>query len=541
MLTFDPQSHKYPSVRNVVYAKNGMVCTSQPLASSIGIEIMRKGGNAIDAAIAVAGALPLIEPVCNGIGGDCFALIWTKEGKLYGLNASGICPERLTAQAVRERGFEKVPLTGWTSVIVPGAPAGWAAVQERFCTMPLTDLWEPAIRTAREGYPVSINNEPLWQREFDKITLAAARDGREAYQGWFDTFTVNGRAPRAGELFRCPDMAETLSELARTNCASFYHGELMKRIVAFSEQTGGFFTEADFEAYTSMWVEPISINYRGYDVYEIPPNGHGITVLMALNILREFDLGDDRESPQVYHKLIEAMKLAFVDTRKYVADARFMKTRVEDLLSDRYADTRRALIGTEALYPQAGDPSCGDTVYFCTADGEGNMVSFIQSNYKHFGSGIVIPGTAIALQDRAMDFSMDPSSDNYIQGGKRSYHTIIPGFLAKDGKAVGPFGVMGGFMQPQGHMQVVVNTVDFHMTPQEALDCPRFQWVGEKKVQLEQSVPNNVGKALARMGHEIEVLNDNVNMGRGQIIWRSEDGVLVGGTESRADGSIHVF
>ena len=290
-----------------------------------------------------------------------------------------------------------------------------------------------------------------------------------------------------------------------------------------------------------MWVEPISINYKGYDVYEIPPNGHGITVLMALNILKGLELGEDRGSAQVYHKMIEAMKLAFVDARKYVADAHFMTQKVEDLLSDRYAAARRSLIGGEAIYPEAGDPSCGDTVYFCTADAEGNMVSFIQSNYKHFGSGIVVPGTAISLQDRAMDFSMDPESDNYIEGGKRSYHTIIPGFLAKDGKAIGPFGVMGGFMQPQGHMQVIVNTIDFHMTPQEALDCPRFQWVGGKKIQLERSVPSHVGKALARMGHEVEVLNDDVNMGRGQIIWRNEDGVLAGGTESRADGSICVF
>jgi gamma-glutamyltranspeptidase/glutathione hydrolase len=262
---------------------------------------------------------------------------------------------------------------------------------------------------------------------------------------------------------------------------------------------------------------------------------------MALNILNGFDLGNDRNDPEVWHKMIEAMKLAFIDTRKYVADPRFMKTKVEDMLSERYASERRALIGDTALYPVPGNPSGGDTVYFCTADDKGNMVSWIQSNYKHFGSGIVVPGTSIALQDRAMDFSMDPESDNFVQGGKRSYHTIIPGFLCKDGKPIGPFGVMGGYMQPQGHLMVVVNTVDFHMNPQEALDCPRFQWVGEKKVQLEREAPVNVGLALAAKGHQVEILNSNLLMGRGQIIWRTEDGMLCGGTESRSDGSICVF
>ena len=300
----------------------------------------------------------------------------------------------------------------------------------------------------------------------------------------------------------------------------------------------GFFAESDFANYKAQWVEPISVDYKGYTVCEIPPNGHGITALMALNMLKGLDLGDSRECADVYHKMIEATKLAFVDTKKFVADPRYMRTKVSDMLSERYAAVRRALITDQAVYPEAGDPSCGGTVYFCVADGQGNMVSFIQSNYTTFGAGVAIPGTGISLQNRGANFSLDPESDNYLQGGKKAYHTIIPGFLVKDGKAVGPFGVMGGFMQPQGHVQVIVNTVDYHMNPQECLDAPRFQWVGEKKVQLEREVPAHIAQKLADMGHQVEIVNSNLGMGRGQIIWRMDDGTLVGGTEPRADGTI---
>ena len=259
---------------------------------------------------------------------------------------------------------------------------------------------------------------------------------------------------------------------------------------------------------------------------------------MALNMLKGMDLPDDRDSAESFHKQIETIKLAFVDTKKFVADPRYMKTKVEDMLSERYADIRRALITDKAIFPEAGDPSCGGTVYFATADGEGNMVSFIQSNYMGFGSGVVIPGTGISLQNRGANFSMDPNHDNYLEGGKKAYHTIIPGFLCKDGKAVGPFGVMGGFMQPQGHLQVVVNTVDYHMNPQDCLDAPRFQWVGDLKLQLEREVPAHVAQDLAARGHQVEIVNSNIGMGRGQIIWRMDDGTLVGGTEPRADGTI---
>lgn len=536
----NPQSHRYPSLRNVVYARNGMACSSQPLVTSIGVQTLAKGGNAMDAAIAMAGAIALVEPTSNGLGGDAFALIWWN-GKLYGLNASGTAPKKLTAEAVKARGYKEMPMAGWTTPLVPGMPKACAMVQRRFCTMTLEELWKPAIRAAKFGYPIQPNTEKLWADDFERICAVAEKEGKEPYRGWYETFTKDGKPYKAGDLFKWEAMAETLLELAETDCDSLYEGRLADEICRFSDETGGFFQKSDFEEYSAKWVDPISTNYKGYDICEIPPNGHGITVLMALNILKGMDLDKDRENPEVYHKMIEALKLAFIDAKTYVADPRYMKTRVEDMLSESYAEKRRALIGKEAIMPFPGNPSGSDTVYFCTADAQGNMVSWIQSNYRQFGSGIVIPGTGIALQNRASNFSLDPASDNFLEGGKRSYHTIIPGFMCKDGKAVGPFGVMGGFMQPQGHLMVVTNTVDFGMNPQEALDAPRFQWTGGKHVQLETEVPAAVAAELKSRGHEIEILADRTYMGRGQIIWRTDNGMLCGGTESRADGSIGVL
>ena len=537
MLTFDYNKYSYGSRRNVVFARKGMACSCVPLASQVGIDIMKRGGNAMDAAIAMAVTLPLVEPSCNGLGSDCFALIWNAaEQRLYGLNGSGLAPMALSAQLVRSLGYSQMPVNGWLPTMVPGAPAAWAELRRRFGSMSMADLMAPAIQYAREGYPVALNVHKLWVSEADRFRAAAEKEP-EVFTPWLEYFTKNGKAYGPGELFRMPDYADTLESLAATDCESYYRGEIMEKIVAFSQMTGGYFAKEDFERYAPVWVEPITINYKGYDVFEIPPNGHGITALMALNILKGMELGD-RDSADTYHKMIEAVKLAFVDAKTFVADPRYMRTKVSDMLSDQYAQRRRALIGDTALYPTAGDPACGDTVYFCTADEAGNMVSFIQSNYMEFGSGIVIPGTGISLQNRGANFSLDEDSDNCLMGGKRSYHTIIPGFLAKDGQAIGPFGVMGGFMQPQGHVQVIVNTIDYHMNPQECLDAPRFQWQGEKKIQLEQEVPAAVAEELARRGHEVEIVSDRIAMGRGQIIWRRPDGTLVGGTEPRSDGSI---
>ena len=538
MPQFDPLKYSFASHRNIVYAKKGMACSTSPIASQVGLDILKSGGNAMDAAIAMATTLPLVEPTGNGLGSDCFALVWSeKDQKLFGLDGSGVAPMALSAEKVKEAGYTTVPMNGWLPTMVPGAPSAWAELRRRFGTKSMAELMAPAIQYARDGFCIPVNVYKQWKAEVVRFTAAAEKEP-EVFGPWLKYFTKDGKTYEPGDTFVNPDYAATLESLAATDCESYYHGDIMKKIVAFSNETGGFFAESDFENYKAQWVEPISVNYKGYDVCEMPPNGHGITALMALNMLKGLELSDSRETADVYHKMIEATKLAFVDTKKFVADPRYMRTKVSDMLSDRYADVRRALITDKAVYPEAGDPSCGGTVYFCVADGMGNMVSFIQSNYNRFGSGIVIPGTAITIQDRGANFSLDPESDNYLEGGKKAYHTIIPGFLMKDGKAVGPFGVMGGFMQPQGHVQVVVNTVDYHMNPQECLDAPRFQWVGEKKVQLEREVPADIALKLADMGHAVTIVNSNLGMGRGEIIWRLEDGTLVGGTEPRADGTI---
>ena len=539
MPEFDPRSYAYPSRRNVVYARKTMACTSIPQGAQIGLDVMKAGGNAMDAAVAMAAAMPLLEPTSNGLGSDCVALVWVEaEKKLYGLNASGVAPAALSAAMVREMGHQAMPKAGWIPTMVPGAPAGWAELNRRFGTKPLAQLFAPAISAAREGVPVQVNLEPMWEADARRIASAMEQDPAPHAYWWERFMKPDGTPYRAGDVFRWEEYAQTLEELAATGCESYYRGPLMEKIVAFSQATGGYFCEDDFRNYKPEWVEPISTDYKGYTVCEIPPNGHGITVLMALNLLKGLELSGQKDCADTYHKILESIKLAFADTKTYVADPRYMRTRVEDLLSEEYAARRRALISEQALTPEAGDPSCGGTIYLCTADPQGNMVSFIQSNYTTFGAGVAIPGTGISLQNRGANFSLDEGSDNCLAGGKRSYHTIIPGFLMRDGEAVGPFGVMGAFMQPQGHVLVVVNTVDYHMNPQEAMDAPRIQWTGGKHIQLEREVPAHIAQELARRGHEVEIVNSNLHMGRGQIIWKTENGLYIGGTEPRCDGTV---
>ena len=539
MPNYDPLTYRYASRRNVVYAKNGVCCTSVPLGAQIGLAVLKSGGNAVDAAVAMAGAMPLLEPTGNGLGSDCFALVWIeREKRLYGLNASGTAPMALSAETLRAEGYAALPKEGWLPTMVPGAPAGWAALNRRFGTKPLSELFAPAIRYAEDGYPVPVNVARQWERDSRRIARAMEKDAAPHEYWWQCFMKPDGTPYRAGEIFRFPAYADTMRALAETECESYYRGELMEKIVAHSRATGGYFCEEDFRAYQPEWVEPITQDYRGYTVCEIPPNGHGITVLMALGMLDGMALPAQRESAAHYHKVIEAIKLAFADTKTYVADPRYMKTKVGELLDPAYLAARRALITDRALEPKAGDPHCGGTIYLCTADREGNMVSFIQSNYTTFGAGVAVPGTGISLQNRGANFSLDPESDNCLAGGKKSYHTIIPGFLLKDGEAVGPFGVMGAFMQPQGHVEVLVNTLDYHMNPQEALDAPRIQWIGGKKLQLEREAGEAIAEQLRAMGHEVEVIDDRISMGRGEIIWKCENGVYAAGTEPRCDGTV---
>lgn len=532
-MQFDPLYFPYASRRTPVYARNGIVATSQPLAAQAGLSVLRKGGNAIDAAVATAAALTVVEPTSNGIGSDAFALVWVN-GKLHGLNSSGPAPQSISIDALNRAGVTEIPKYGFIPVTVPGAPGAWAELNRKFGRLPLTEVLAPAIEYAEKGYPVSPTTGYYWQRAFENYKKALQGD---QFRHWFETFAPDGRAPETGELWRSPDHARTLQRIAETGAEAFYRGEFAERIDAFSRQYGGYIRQEDLAAFHPEWVEPITATYRGYDVHEIPPNGQGIVALMALNILKGFEL-ENRDAVDTYHKQIEAIKLAFADAQKYVTDSRYMSVKAEELLSEAYAAERRSLIGETALKPEPGTPNRGGTVYLCAADGEGNMISYIQSNYMGFGSGLVVPGTGIALQNRGHNFSLDPNHDNRIEGGKRTYHTIIPGFLTKNGQAVGPFGVMGGFMQPQGHLQVVMNTVDFHLNPQAALDAPRFQWLEGKVVELERSVPEHVGDALARMGHQVRWALGSGGFGRGEIIWRMENGVLVGATEPRTDGQV---
>lgn len=530
----DPLYYPYQSQRMTTYANRGMVSTSQPLASQAGLEILKKGGNAVDAAIATAACLTVVEPTSNGIGGDAFALVWMK-GKLHGLNASGPSPKSISIDALKERGINEIPKYGWTPVTVPGAPGAWATLSNRFGVLPLTEVLAPAMEYAEKGYPISPVLGKFWKEAAVQFKTNVTGD---EFKHWFDTFAPGGKAPEIGEVWRSEGHAETLREIAETKAESFYRGNIADKIDAFSRKYDGFLRKEDLEGYEPEWVDPIGVEYRGHKVWEIPPNGQGIIALMAMNLLKKFEF-NGREDVESFHKQIEAMKLSFTDGQKYVTESKKMRTTFDDLLSDTYADERRKLIGEQAMQPEPGTPPKGGTVYLATADGDGNMVSFIQSNYMGFGSGLVVPGTGIALQNRGHNFSMDSSHNNCLEGGKKTYHTIIPGFLTKGDEPIGPFGVMGGFMQPQGHLQLVMNTLDFHLNPQAALDAPRWQWLENKKVLVEPNFPNHLAQALARKGHHIQVALDSGPFGRGQIIWRDpNNGVLSGGTESRTDGSV---
>ncbi len=535
-MNFDAHKYSYPSKRNIVYGRKGMVATSHPLAAQAGLEILKKGGNAIDAAVAAAACLTVVEPTSNGIGGDAFALVWSK-GKLFGLNASGPAPISIFPEIIEKVKVHGIPKYGWIPVTVPGAPSAWAALSERFGRLTLMEALAPAVTYAVEGHPVAPTVAKSWEKAYQTYKTAL-KD--ELFRHWFETFAPEGRAPRAGELWRSPSHGKTLQAIGETNAETFYRGDLAKKIADFSRKSGGYISEADLEAFRPEWVEPISINYRGYDVWEIPPNGHGLVALMALNILKGFEFSG-RDSVEAYHRQLEAMKLAYADGRRYIADPRNMKVSTAELLSDAFAAERRKQISSKAEMPMPGMPARSGTVYLSAADYDGNMVSYIQSNYMGFGSGIVIPGTGISLHNRGCNFSTDPFHENCLAPGKKPYHTIIPGFLTKDGKAIGPFGVMGAFMQPQGHVQVIMNTVDFLMNPQDCLDAPRWQWINGKNIEVEQGFPLEAIQGLMDKGHNIRINPDSEGFGRGQIIWRDDMGVMVGGTEPRADGAIAVW
>jgi len=564
------------ATRSEVLARHGMVCTSVPAATQVGLDILKRGGNAVDAAIAANATLGLMEPVSNGIGGDLFAIVYSaKENKLYGINGSGRSPLGLSYEQMRAE-LDKlhrktIPPRGMLPISVPGTVDAWSELHKKFGKLKFSDDLAPAVKYAEEGFPVTELIAFYWHF------------GPEIYKdlpgGFLETYTLDdkGRTPAKGDIFKNPALAKTLRLIGEKGRDAFYKDEIADKIDKFMRENGGFLRKADFEKHTSTWVDPVSANYRGYDVFELPPNGQGIATLQILNILEGFDLKSmGRNSAETLHAMIEAKKIAWADRAKFYADPEFAKIPLAGLLSKEYAGKRRKLIdpGHAAKAVEAGVPPAngaesqatreplqdsaatpkrspvddGDTIYMCTADDEGNMVSLIQSNYRGMGSGIVVPGLGFMFQDRGELFSMEPAHANVYAPGKRPFHTIIPGFVMKDGKPWEAFGVMGGGMQPQGHVQVLTNQIDFGLNAQEAGDASRWQHEGDNEptgekmekggyVEVESGIPYEIVRELEKRGHEVRF--DVGGYGGYQAIKvELHDGqrVYVGASESRKDG-----
>jgi gamma-glutamyltranspeptidase/glutathione hydrolase len=529
--------------RSETIAPHGMVCAAHPLAVQIGLDVLKSGGNAVDAAIAVNAALGLMEPMSNGVGGDLFAMVWdTKTQKLYGLNASGRSPYQATREYFAKRSLKEMPETGPLSWSVPGCVDGWAELQKKFGTKSLAELLEPAIRYADEGVPVPEIIGGYW-RSAERSLL---RD-----PGSTKLFLIDGHAPQVGQVFKNPALAETYRLIAKGGRDAYYRGPIAEKLVGFSEKNGGLFTLKDFADHTSTWVEPVSSNYRGYDVYELPPNGQGIAALQMLNILEGFDLKKlGPTSPEYWHLLIEAKKLAFADRARYYTDPAFADVPVQELISKTYSDRRRKLIRmNEALADvEPGDPKLGkaETTYFCVVDKDRNCVSMIQSNYMGFGSGVVPTELGFGLQNRGTLFALDDKHPNRLEPHKRPFHTIIPAMVLKDGKPWLVFGVMGGDMQPQGHAEVLCNLIDFGMNVQQAGEAPRLEHRGSATpkgrpangvgtILAERGISDTVIAGLEKLGHQVQRVRVNGG-GYQAILIDPKTGVLHGGTEARKDG-----
>lgn len=529
------------ATRSEVIAKHGMACTSQPLATQVALDILKAGGNAIDAAIAANAVLGLVEPTGNGIGGDLFAIIWDAETEqLYGLNGSGRSPRSLSLDYFRENGHDKIPAYGPLPVSVPGCVDGWFELHGRFGGLKMEKILQPAIDYAREGFPVTELIAYYW---------SGGVRGLSRFPNVADVFMPGGKAPAKGEIFKNPYLANTLEKIASEGRDAFYKGDIARTIGAFMEEQGGKLSYDDLASHSSEWVEPVSTNYRGYDVWELPPNGQGIAALQILNILETYDIAEmGFGSAEYIHHFVEAKKLAFEDRAKYYADPAFNKLPVEELISKEYAERRRELIDPKraSLVLDAGELEHGNTIYLTVADEKGNMVSLIQSNYRGMGSGMCPPGLGFILQDRGELFSLEEGHFNVYEPGKRPFHTIIPAFITKDGKPWMSFGVMGGSMQPQGHAQIVVNMIDFGMNLQEAGDAPRIrhggssQPTGEKMsdggvVNLESGIPYESIRELARRGHKVQYSVGGYG-GYQAILKDDKNGVYFGASESRKDG-----
>ena len=529
------------ATRSEVIAQYGMACTSQPLASQAALDILKKGGNAIDAAIAANAVLGLVEPVSNGIGGDLFAIIWdAKTKKLYGLNASGRSPESLTLDYFKKEGYNRIPSYGPLPVSVPGCVDGWFELHDKFGKLPMQEVLKPAINYAKNGFPVTELIAYYWQGNARYL---------QKFPNFKEIFMPGGNAPKKGEIFKNPYLAETLSKIAGQGRDYFYKGEMAHVIDKFMHEQGGFLSFEDLAKHHSEWVEPISTNYRGYDVWELPPNGQGTAALQILNILEVFDIASMGFGSDDYiHHFVEAKKLAFEDRAKYYADPDFADIPLDRLISKEYGMKRAKLINPNlaARKVEAGKLEHGNTIYLTVADNEGTMVSLIQSNYRGMGSGMVPPGLGFILQDRGELFSLEEGHANKFEPGKRPFHTIIPAFITKDGEPWISFGVMGGSMQPQGHAQIVINIIDFGMNLQEAGDAPRIRHGGSSQptgskmtnggtVFLESGISYETLRSLMKKGHSIECTTGGFG-GYQAIMWDKKNRVFFGASESRKDG-----
>ncbi len=530
------------ATRSEVIAQNAMVATSHPLASQIGIDILKKGGNAIDAAIAANAALGLMEPTGNGIGGDLFAIIWIeKEKKLYGLNASGRSPENLTLEYFKENNFKSIPAYGPLPVSVPGCVDGWFELHNKFGKIKMRDILKPTIKYAEDGFPVT---------ELVSYYMKVASDRLQDYPNFKETYFINDSTPNKGQIFKNPDLANTLRTIIKNGRKGFYEGEIAHTIANFVQDQGGFLSYDDLKNHKSEWIEPVSTNYRGFDVWELPPNGQGIAALQILNLLEGYDIRSmGFGSADYIHHFVEAKKIAYADRAKYYADMDFNEIPVDYLISKEYADIRRKEINSEnsasTVFP--GNIENGDTIYLTTADSEGNMVSLIQSNYRGMGSGMVPNDLGFMLQDRGELFSLDVDHFNVYAPKKRPFHTIIPAFITKEGNPLISFGLMGGAMQPQGHAQIVINIIDFDMNLQEAGDAPRIRHQSDQQptggemtdggeVSLEKGFDYKQIRELMKKGHK--VIYDLGSFGGYQaILIDYMNKVYYGASESRKDGS----
>lgn len=529
------------ATRSEVIAQNGMAATSHPLATQVALDILKQGGSAVDAAIAANATLGLMEPTGCGIGGDLFAIIWDAESEqLHGLNASGRSPMNLEIDYFLDNDYNSIPPRGPLPVSVPGAVDGWFELHGKFGRLDMTDILDPAIQYARDGFPVT---------ELIAYYLQRTAPVLSRFPNFEETYMPDGSMPEKGEIFRNPYLANTYETLAEVGRDAFYRGEIARIIADHVQESGGFLSYEDLANHSSTWVEPVSANYRGYDVWQLPPNGQGIAVLQILNILEGYDLASmGRNSPEYIHHFVEAKKLAFEDRAKYYADMDFSPVPVEGLISKEYAAERRELINPDraALHQEAGIPESPNTIYLTVADKDGNMVSLIQSNYRGMGSGVTPPGLGFVLQNRGEGFTLEPGRFNTYEPGKRPFHTIIPGFITKDDEPYMSFGVMGGDMQPQGHAQIVINMIDFGMNLQEAGDAPRIRHLGSSQptgqemrnggiINLESGFPYETIRALMGKGHRIQWSVGPFG-GYQAIKWDPENGVYYGASESRKDG-----